>query len=167
MHFTLHLAERDGYGRYAVQHQFGWQVIKGKRRSVVQAWQPINGDKLAFRYDDGSGRYLNGQVGIRVYAGGNIPDAIAGARQSEPTADQGNAYFLEPWERGMLAIHRHIIEDGAFKDPLSAGRIHGVGIRDRIYWCWFQKQESMATLMEVTGYALAPRSSCRNPRPEN
>src|SRR5580658_4726024 len=74
-------------------------------------------------------------------------------------SDQGPAYFFKPWERSMLTLHKHIIEDGTYEDALSAGRIHGVGIRDRIYWCWYQKQETMAQLMEViertgTGFTI-------------
>jgi len=63
-----------------------------------------------------------------------------------PRADRADR--LGPWERDLLTVHQHIIEDGEYEDPLSAGRIHGVGIRSRIYWTWYQKQEALAWLME-------------------
>lgn len=142
------LLEALWYGRYAVQHQFGHEMIGGKRRTIIKGWRPVNGDKLIFRFDDGSGRYRDDEVGIRVTPIYGQKDVIAGGRRLEVT-DVGMCYFLEPWERSLLAIHRHIIEDGDYEDPVSAGRIHGVGVRDRIYWCWYQKQETMAQLMEV------------------
>lgn len=137
------------YGRYAAQHQFGFHTdYRGNRRTIVTAATPLSGDKLAFRYDDGRGQHDYNQVGVKVSAGLNHPDAIAGDRRLEPTAD-GMAYFLEPWERSRLAVHKHLLWDGDYEDPLSAGKIHGVGLRSFIYWCWYQKQETLAQLMEL------------------
>jgi len=146
--YRRNLLEAIWYGRYAVQHGFDFCRVKGVRRTTVKKWRPINGDKLAFRWDDGSGRFSDDDVGIRVGVTWSMQDGIAGQRTVEFT-DFGPAYFLEPWERSRVAVHKHIIEDGAYEDPISAGRIHGVGVRDRIYWCWYQKQETMATLMEI------------------
>lgn len=146
--YRRNLLEAIWYGRYAVQHGFDFCRVKGVRRTTVKKWRPINGDKLAFRWDDGSGRFSDDDVGIRVGVTWSMQDGIAGQRTVEFT-DFGPAYFLEPWERTRVAVHKHIIEDGAYEDPISAGRIHGVGVRDRIYWCWYQKQETMATLMEI------------------
>lgn len=142
------LLEALWYGRYAVQHKFDFEMVGGKRRCIVKDWRPINGDKLVFRFDDGSGRYTDDEVGIRVTPIYGQHDKVGGDRYLEIT-DQGMAYFLEPWERSLVGIHRHIIEDGDYEDPISAGRVHGVGIRDRIWWCWYQKQETMAQMMEV------------------
>ena len=142
------LLEAIWYGRYGVQHKFGFSMVGGKRRCVVKDWRPINGDKLVFRYDDGSGQYTDDEIGIKVTPVYGTHDALAGDRILEMT-DRGMAYFLEPWERSMIAIHRHIIEDGDYDDPISAGRVQGVGVRDRIWWCWYQKQETMAQMMEV------------------
>lgn len=136
------------YGRYAVQHQYGFIHRGGKRRVVVKGWMPINGDKLAFRFDDGTGRFANDEIGIRVGPAWATQDRIAGERKIEFT-EFGPAYFFEPWERTLIAVHKHMIEDGTYEDVLSAGRVHGVGVRDRIYWTWFQKQETLAQLMEV------------------
>lgn len=149
------------YGRYGIQHQYRWTSIGGQMRLLPfpdeqecdgAGWLPINGDKLVFRYDDG--RYLQsdgtafpGQVGIRVGGQWKPTDKINDRWTVEYT-DRGMAYFLAPWERKLVAIHKHMIEDGAFEAGLDAGMIHGVGIRSRIYWDWFQKQEALAFLME-------------------
>lgn len=146
--YRRNLLEALWCGRYAVEHKFGFKMIGGKRRCYLEDWTPINGDKLLFRYDDGSGKYDGKEIGIKVSPIHGTRDKLAGDRLIEYTTE-GPAYFLEPWERNLIAIHKHIIEDGDYEDPISAGRIHGVGIRDRIYWCWFQKQETMAQLMEV------------------
>lgn len=141
-------------GRQAIQHKYGVDYRRDRttrklnKQIVIEHWKPIHGDKLAFRYDDGSGVHSEDEVGIRVGSTMDTGDVVAGDRTIEFT-DFGPAYFLEPWERPLLAVHKHIIEDGYYEDPLSAGRIHGVGIRDRIYWCWFQKQHALAQLMEV------------------
>lgn len=146
--YRRNLQEAVWYGRTAIQNRWERRKVRGEWRNCVRGWKPVNGDKLAFRYDDGSGRFDPDQIGIRVGGSFIQSDKIAGDRIIEYT-DFGQAYFLDPWERPLLTVHKHMIEDGAFEDPLSAGRVHGVGVRDRIYWCWFQKQETMAQLMEV------------------
>jgi len=156
--YRRNLLEAVWYGRYAVQHAFGFDVIRNKRYRVIKDWQPINGDKLAFRFDDGSGKYKSGDLGIRIgltYAKGDV----FGGRKIETTGEYGQAYFLAPWERRSICVHKHMIEDGWYESIISAGRIHGVGIRDRIYWCWLLKQETSASLMEViertgTGFTI-------------
>jgi len=141
------------YGKYAVQHRYRWEKIGRHTRLVIDRWLPVNGDKLVFRYDDGTEVHDPDQVGIRVGAGFTTGSSVAKKwdvqrlNKVEPT-DYGLAYFLEPWERDLLAIHKHQVEDGEYEEPQNAGRIHGVGIRSRIYWCWYQKQESLAWLME-------------------
>ena len=134
------------YGRYANTHQWGWKPIGGQQRLCVTKWNPVHGDKLVFKWSDGS-------VGIRV--GGQFGTGdwyqwhqLERASDKIQVTDYGMAYFLDAWERSLLAIHKHMIEDGAYEDPWSAGSIHGVGIRSRIYWCWYQKQECLAQLME-------------------
>lgn len=141
------------YGKYGVKHRFRWKWIKGHRRLVIDRWEPVHGDKIVFRYDDGTEEYDPDQIGIRVGAGFTSNAGIA-QRWSQQrldkvqVADYGLAYFLDSWERPLLAVHKHIIEDGEYETPMAAGRIHGIGIRHRIYWNWYQKQELLAFLME-------------------
>lgn len=138
------LLEALWFGRYANAHTWKWTWIDGKKRAFVADWKPINGDKLKFRFDDGSGKYDPNEIGVRV-----LRTQVPPERQEQiETTDEGSVYFLKPWERNCLAVHRHIIEDGAFEDPLSAGSVHGVGIRSRIYWTWFQAAETTAMLLE-------------------
>lgn len=139
------------FGKYACKMRYRWKTVQGKQRICVDKWEPVHGDKLVFRYDSGTGDYDPDQVGIRVGAG--FHSLMARSWQQErlsqiQLADIGLAYFLRPWERQLLAIHKHCTEDGEWEDVESAGRIHGVGIRHRIYWAWYQMQEALAWLME-------------------
>ena len=151
------LSNAAWYGRYAIQNQYNWVNVGGRYYCLPHpehgdheglGWLPINGDKIVFRYDDGTldPERPAGQVGIRVGAF-KAGDTIGGKWKVEAT-DRGMAYFLSPEERRNIAIHKHAIEDGAYEAAVDAGMLHGVGIRSRIYWDWFQKQECLAFLME-------------------
>lgn len=154
--YRYNLMSAIWYGKYAVQNRYGWETIGGKQYQIPigghaddWGWKPIHGDKLVFRYDDGNlpaGAYEN-QLGVRVGATYAAGDLLAGRWRVE-MADRSMAYFLSPWERRLVTVHRHLIEDAAFEDAISAGSINGVGIRSRIYWEWVQKQETLAFLME-------------------
>ncbi len=140
------------YGRYAVCPQYGVDWVNGKQRTVVTRWEPRHGDKLVFRYDDGSHRTKADQVGIRIggahtwidtdkrdYRGNDL-------RQIEST-NHGLVYWLTDKQRRLIVVNKHIIEDGPFEDPLRAGAIHGIGIRDRIYWTWYGMVECLADIL--------------------
>lgn len=154
--YRYSLCDAFWYGRSANAHKWGRKVLDGRINHVIEKWRPIHGDKLVFKYavghDDG---WAEDQIGIRVSPLHVIERngrKMFGNREVVPLGrtvytDQGMAYFIDPSERATIAIHKHIVEDGPFEDVLSAGRIHGVGIRDRIYWTWYQKQEALATIM--------------------
>jgi DNA topoisomerase IB len=134
------------YGRQANQHKFGFVVRNGRKDIYIKKWLPIMGDKLVFRMDDGRNEHPEDQIGVRVGPMFREGDLIDG-RMVVPT-EAGMAVFLAPYERNLIAVHKHMIEDGAYEDPLSSGSIHGIGIRSRIYWTWFQKQELLGLFME-------------------
>lgn len=157
--FRRVLLEALWYGKYAVQMRWDRQRV-GDREFIIPTapptqesygWSPINGDKLVFRWADETDRVYadNGEelgpVGIRVNIA-RVPERMRG--YVRPT-DRGSAYFPPLWQRGLFCIHKHQIEDAAYEDPLNAASIHGVGIRSRIYWEWFQKQQMLAFLLEM------------------
>lgn len=154
------LQEAIWFGRCAVNNVYGWQWINGERTLGIDHWWPVHGDKLVWKYDDhtfpGSG-----PVGIRIgYQ--STPELLGNSslykgaigliggrnRRVEVTNDYGLAYFLEDWERRLLTIHTHEIEDAAYEDSHGAGAIHGIGIRSQIYWFWILKQEALQQLVE-------------------
>lgn len=156
LEYRMNLLHAIWYGKYAIQHRYGYVNVSGRQRLMPKrerenvGWMPVNGDKLVFRFDAESnkvGQWAH-QVGIRVGAGVySKGDRVAGRWKVEAT-DRGMAYFPSEYERKMLTIHKHMVEDGAYEDALSAGMVHGLGVRSRIYWDWVQKQESLAFLIE-------------------
>jgi N12 class adenine-specific DNA methylase/phage gp29-like protein len=151
------LLEALWFGKHGIQHRYGWQQIAGKwrvlptrRHHLDVGWQPIHGDKIVFRFDDGNlppGAY-EGQMGIRVGMGHWGQGDLVKQRWKVEATERGMAYFISEAEAKLIAVHRHMIEDSAFEDVRSAAFLNGVGIRSRIYWEWVQKQESLAFLME-------------------
>lgn len=171
--YRENLLRATWYGKYAVGHKWGWKRSGPKMRLMPVEWSPIHGDKVVFRYDDGRGDYRPDQIGIRVGFPAQMWKnsfekfrnqtaywendpllkrihehvKMPGVGKIQPT-DHGLAYFLDTWERPLLAIHKHQIEDGEYEEPTNAGRLHGKGIRSVVYWAWLQKQEALSLLME-------------------
>lgn len=149
------LLEALFYGRYAISNTARWRMYRGKPVVCVTDWKPIHGDKLVWRWDDRTGNYDPDSVGIRIGQHNAVTENLrhwqawtqANGGEILPTY-QGLACFLPPHLRELFVIHRHIVEDGDFHSPENAARIFGVGIRSRIYWVWYQKQEALAWLME-------------------
>lgn len=172
--YRENLLRATWYGRYAISHKWGWKRIGTSMRLIPVQWQPIHGDKLVFTFDDGNAEYLGDEIGIRV----GLPNAEwrhrieSNATDNAPwmkndllkklhddnrryqrrekirATEYGWTYFLDSWERPLVAIHKHQIEDGEYEERENAGRLHGKGIRSVVYWAWLQKQEALALLME-------------------
>lgn len=140
------LSQAVWYGRYGVANQFGSKEIAGKMRTVCTRWEPRNGDKLVFRYDDGDARYEAGQVGIRIGTLGLTKRRLI--REQIEYTQSGTVYWLNDYERRLLAVHKHTREDGTYEDVYSSARIHGVGIRSRIYWTWYAMVECLQRALE-------------------
>ena len=147
------LLEAIWYGHYGIQNEYQWKRVAGVNRVMPKRWLPLSGDKIVYRYDDLSGRYDDRQVGIRVGAGYNaggwMSDGVSHQmhRKIEPT-DYGLAYMLDEYERELLILHTHTIEDSVYEDPQSAGSHHGIGVRSRIYSSWLQMMDCLSNLME-------------------
>jgi len=157
--YRMWLMKAIWYGRSGIQHKYGYTRVNGAMRMMPtplhrdhNGWMPVHGDKLVFRYEDSvhetqnAGAYPH-QMGIRV--GSNLGKEVRLHRdyELEPVSD-GMALFLKPYERDTFCVHKHFIEDADFQHSYFAGSIHGVGIRSKIYWEWFLKQEAFAFLMQ-------------------
>lgn len=137
------------YGRYGIATQYASRNIGGVQRKAVCRWEPRHGDKLLFRYSDGSPDYVADQVGIRIGVHGQQDNRTLGMnRQQIEYTEQGAVYWLSDWERKLMIIHKHSVEDGVFHDPYTSGRIHGVGVRSRIYWTWYAMVECLQRALE-------------------
>ena len=149
------LLEAIFFGRYAVVNTCHWMFREGKPLLGITRWRPLHGDKLVWRWDDESGDYDAESVGIRIGRTAAISEnlrrwedwARANGGQILPT-HLGMAFFPPAHLRDLIVVHRHMVEDGDWHSPNNAARIFGVGIRSRLYWTWYQKQEALAWLME-------------------
>lgn len=152
MQYRECLLHANWFGRYAVMNKWGRAWVGDYNRHIPVDWKPVHGDKLVFRFDDFGPKKPAGQIGIKIGPGMHQSELFQKwdpkQRAKIETTDSGLAYFLDHWERTAIAVHKYMIEDGEWEDPASAGRVHGVGIRSRIYWVWYQKQETLAFLME-------------------
>jgi phage gp29-like protein len=149
------LLEAIFYGRYAIVNTCQWMFRKGKALVGINRWRPLHGDKLVWRWDDESGDYDPESVGIRIGRTSAMSDTLrrwetwAQANGGQIlTTHFGVAFFPPPHLRDLIVVHRHMVEDGDWHNPNNAARIFGVGIRSRLYWTWYQKQEALAWLME-------------------
>ncbi len=127
----MHSQEALWFGRYGTQLIPEWDWSTGKKKLGIRAYKPVNGDKLIFRW--------SGEVGILVHA------TYKGSWQ---VTDRGRAHFLTPEEREQLILHRFEPEDADFWEGDIAGGINGIGIRSRIYWLWYLKQQVFSFLMD-------------------
>jgi phage gp29-like protein len=151
MQYRENLLHAIWFGRYAIANRYRWDWLDGQKLVVVASWIPIHGDKLVWKIDADGGSVLDG-IGVRVGGGAGLSEQVKRWRDQHraqiESTDYGWAYFPPPGMRDLLIVHRHYIEDGEYEEPRNAGKIFGVGIRDRIYWTWYQRQEALAWLME-------------------
>ncbi|GAB6185886.1 phage portal protein family protein [Thermopirellula anaerolimosa] len=148
------LLEAVFYGRYAVVNRCRWFSRKGRQLIGVGHWRPLHGDKLVWRWIDDRGDFDPEEFGIRISLatpgeGASRYRAWAEANGGRIlTTHLGPAFFPPEHLRELITIHRHTVEDGDYHAPQNAARVFGVGVRSRIYWSWYQKQEALAWLME-------------------
>lgn len=146
------LMEALWYGKHATVQKFAKLKLDGHWVDYIKSFSPRNGDKLVFRYDDGENRYDPEQVGIRVGTGydsnATFTDYMGVTRRKVEATQHGLTYWLDGNERRTMAIHRHIIEDADFFEPVNSGMINGTGIRHRIYWTWVAYQECLRLMLE-------------------
>lgn len=120
-----HLYDEGSFtGRAAVKMR--WQN-KQKRDRVVMlptGFEPINGDKLVFKYD--------GRVGCLVQSWFPAPTEAV-------PAGNGRAYFFTPEEREQLIVFNFEPTDASYYKPQRGGAIQGLGFRDKLYWIWALK----------------------------
>lgn len=119
------------YGKYAVELTYEWRNYRGEEKLFVRDFTPINGDKLRLKWDAKT-------WGVLVYPG------YPGEKQA---TDWGLCHFLTPDERIQYIIHQFEPDDADFNEPELAGSIGGVGVRGRLYWFWWLKQQVFGQLM--------------------
>lgn len=126
----MQLLEAIWFGKYAVEVAYEWRNHRGRQTLFIRDFIPINGDKIRYKWD--------GTPGFLVYPG------YPGTKEA---TDYGMAHFLTAEERMQYIIHEHEPDDADWMDVEMAGAIHGVGIRGRLYWFWWLKQQVFGLMM--------------------
>jgi len=112
------------YGRAAVQFRYKWSYIDGQRCLTVRDWLPINGDKLGFTHDHQPYTLMHSAE----------IDRLTGATYITTTAGGRGLMWIGDW-RDRITISQHYERDDVdFWNPEQAGAVHGVGVRSKIYW---------------------------------
>lgn len=128
--FKWELLEAVFFGRAAVQSRFGYTQV-GKRQLLrVNEFYPVDGDKLVFKW--------NGDVGLRVN--------LAYWKGDHELTDLSPTHFLNSDERQLLTVAKFQPTDMGYFDGDQAGALHGLGIRGRLYWYWWTRQNIYALL---------------------
>lgn len=125
------LLQAAWFGKYGVNVLYHWD---DRRPSwmACRKWIPVHGDKIRYAWD-------TNQAGIMS---GKVPED-----KERRFSDEGQTAMLSERDRLGYIIHRHEVEDGDFFEGRSAGSIYGVGLRTRVYWTWYLKQELTRWLM--------------------
>lgn len=117
------------FGRYAVQLLWRWEDYYGRRVLGVQKWLPHNGDKIGHLYDGTPYVLVNNAR----------DDQFANAEFVTTTYFRG--LVLKGTWRERFLLHTHEVDDADFLDADQGERVHGVGVRDRVFFLdWIRKE---------------------------
>jgi phage gp29-like protein len=135
----LQLLEAVWFGKAAVQCDWRETRVNGKRRTAVVYHEPVQGDKIVWKW--------GGTPGILVHA---TYDPGPQNRHNVQLTDRGRALFLhDPYFRERFLFHRFEPTDTDYLfEPEQAAAVQGLGIRARIYWVWFLRQELLSWVMD-------------------
>lgn len=129
------------YGKAGSQQVFHRDMVDGSPAVVCSDHQPIMGDKIIYAFD--------GTPGVLLY-GGSVQEVEEKGGEIF-RADIGPAVKLsKPYWRDRFIIHKHEPSDYDYiYEAEKAGGVHGIGLRDRIYWAWWLRQEVLAWCMNA------------------
>lgn len=141
------------YGKYGLQIQWKEKVMsvpvcefrprgvpmrtEKARVLAIERHMPVNGDKISFAWD---GTPL---VRINSVEAERLPKANVIMTSSGPAIKMSGSY------RERLIVHKHDPEDADWWDFDAAGRIHGVGLRDRSFWISSMRLDFISWVMDV------------------
>lgn len=124
------LLEGIWYGRQGAQMLYRWEFVNGETLMIPLDYQPINGQKLVFKWSRDVGVLVNA-----MYPGTKTP------------TERGYAVFMTPEQREQVIVYHHERRDTGYYQNDTAGQIEGVGLRSRVYWIYFLKVNILAQLL--------------------
>lgn len=140
--FKLNLLEALFYGKAGNQVLWTRKKIGGKAYLTMGKHVPVNGDKIVYDW--------NGNPGILIYKGADIFNDPR-AQKYIQYIDKGPAlFFRDDYYRDRFVIHEFEPSDTDYLfESEKALAVHGLGIRDRYYWCWNMRAEIWAWMMNA------------------
>lgn len=140
--FLLNLLEDIFFGKAGCQSQFQTEMVKGKKRLVITDHAPVMGDKIQYNY--------SGTPGILVRGGSPYLNMPEYAKHID-RATLGPALFLnEPWLRDQFTISKFRTSDFDYIwEGDKALAVHGIGVRDSLYWAWNIRTEIFTWQMDA------------------
>lgn len=125
-------AEGVWYGRYGSQVVHKQKKILGIDRWCVVKHKPVNGDKIQGAWDDTPAILINPMLaekyGDSVVTGDRNPMLLLHKRK---------------W-RDQFIIHTYKVRDADYFDGEMAGVVQGEGLRSKIYWAWWLRDEMLS-----------------------
>lgn len=132
-HYRLALKERVWYGKAGAQQVWGRKMVNGQQATTVVDHIPVNGDSVGYHFD--------GTPKIQVASIAEFADA-----KVQPNLirdDRGHAILLDSqYWRDIFCIggfEPHAPDWG--REPEMALAMYGYGLRGRLYWTWWLRQE--------------------------
>jgi hypothetical protein len=117
----------------------GYQKQEKQKAFCLKAWQPVHGDKFGNKFSGVP--YLL----ITPWQASNFQ-----ARGAETTLTTRGGYGLVlrgQW-RERFIIHAHELVDEDYFEAEKGEAIFGLGLRDRLFWSWWLRQEYMAWVVD-------------------
>ncbi len=140
------------FGKYGTNMVYNFDVqertgLDGKRKidtvMRLRDWIPVHGDKIRHEHE-------SGRIGIMTSRVGWLDQGLDRYQGGIRVSDESRVQMVplsDAWRQAFV-VHKHEVEDGNFYDGRSAGMIHGVGLRTRVYWPWWFKQKLLQWVME-------------------
>ena len=138
----LQWLEAIWFGRSAVQFEWCWEELDGRRALAVKQWAPVQGDKIGYHWDGCPYVLYNSSRTTEMPGAERVNTTVASALR-----------LYGGW-RERFVIHQHQIEDADFFEGEAADARHGVGIRSYVYWLDYLKREYLdwvVTYLERVG----------------
>lgn len=124
--------EGSWYGRYGSQVVYKQKKILGIDRWCVVKHKPVNGDKIQGAWDDTPAILIN-------------PMHAEKFGDSVVTGDRNQMLMLNKrkW-RDQFIIHTFRVRDADYFEGEMAGVVQGEGLRSKIYWAWWLRDEMLS-----------------------
>lgn len=130
----MYLSQAVWYGRYGSHVSLVKRRLSGNQLWTVGSHRPVNGDKIQYGWD--------GVPAVAIEA--SKRNAYRDGLVTQTDRGISVLKLSTPEHRRQFIIHRHIVDDADYFEPEMAGGIGGVGLRHKVYWAWWLRDEMLS-----------------------